>query len=293
MLLNGEVFDETVAKKFWEDRSYLFGDGLYEVIRFYDKVARHPERHMNRLFMGLEQMEMNCETTRAQFLSYLQQTIDKAPYDNGYVYIQISRGSGPRWHVYTGKNYKCDWMMLPFETPKELSCPSEGSKHMVYEDFRWKKCHIKSVSLQAAVWIKSRGVKKGCDETILVRDGYVTECSTSNVFIVKNGVLHTHPKNHLILGGITRSLVLDYANQLDLQVIEEPFTYEDLLQADEVFSTNSVFEVVPCTSLLIDEDFTQNKDEEKLIANGEVGFITKKIQQQFKEKLIYPGNPIQ
>lgn len=287
MLFNGVRIQEDNPYKFWEDRSYLFGDGLYEVIRFYDKVARYPDRHMDRLFMGLEEMEMDCETTREQFLVFLQQTIDEASYPDGYVYLQISRGSGPRWHVYTGKNYKCQWMMEAFEVPKMMVCPEVGHKHMVYEDFRWKKCHIKSVSLQAAVWIKSRGVRKGCEETILVRDGFVTECSTSNLFMVKNGIIYTHPKNHLILGGITRSIVLDYANALDLTFIEKAFTLDELLEADEIFSTNSVFEVVPVTHLLIDEDFTHSKDEERIIGHGEVGAITKQIQNCFRERLIY------
>lgn len=287
MLFNGGKIQENIDPKFWEDRSFLFGDGLYEVIRFYDKVARYPERHMDRLFMGLKEMEMDCETTREQFLMFLQQTIDEAPYDNGYIYLQVSRGSGPRWHVYTEQNYKCQWMMQAFEIPKSVGCPRRGSKHMVYEDFRWKKCHIKSVSLQAAVWIKSRGVRKGCEETILVRDGFVTECSTSNLFIVKNGILYTHPKNHLILGGVTRSLVIDYAASLDLLVIEEPFTLDALLEADEVFSTNSIFEVVPVTHLLLDEDLTNRQDEEKMIGQGEVGAITKQIQNCFYERLIH------
>ena len=287
MLFNGKKLNEAAANKFWEDRSYLFGDGLYEVIRFYNRRPRYPERHMKRLFNGIKEMEMNCETTSEQFWVAMQSLIDEVPYADGYIYLQISRGSGPRWHVYTGQNYTCHWVMLPFETPKSVACPEKGSKHLVYEDFRWKKCHIKSVSLQAAVWIKSRGVQKGCDETILVRDGYVTECATSNMFIVKNQILYTHPINHPILAGVTRSLVLDYAKQLHLQIIEMPFTYKDLLHADEAFSTNSIFEIVPCTSILVDADFTGIKDEEKIISNGVVGPITKKIQECFRKQLIY------
>lgn len=287
MLFNGEKIQQDGSYKFWEDRSYLFGDGLYEVIRFYDKIARYPNRHMDRLFTGLGEMEMDCEITREQFLTYLQQVIDEAPYSDGYVYLQVSRGSGSRWHVYTGRNYKCHWIMEAFEASKSIGCPELGSMHMVYEDFRWKKCHIKSVSLQAAVWIKSRGVKKGCEETILVRDGIVTECSTSNLFIVKNGIIYTHPKDNLILGGVTRSLVLDYAAMLDLIAIEKSFTLEEMLEADEAFSTNSVFEVIPVTHLLLDEDFTKAGDQERMVAQGEVGAITKQIQACFREQLIY------
>ena len=141
-------------------------------------------------------------------------------------------------------------------------------------DYRWLKCHVKSLNLLANVMEKERAVRAGAHETVLHRDGVVTEGSSTNVFIVSDGVLRTHPANHLILNGITRQEVLKIAQEREIEYQEKAFTLEELKSADEVFITSTTQEVTPVSHV----------DGEK-VADGSKGKITQVIQEGFDQKI--------
>jgi D-alanine transaminase len=141
-------------------------------------------------------------------------------------------------------------------------------------DIRWLRCDIKSLNLLGAVLAKQEAADQGCQEAILVRDGIVTEGSSTNIFIVKNGTLQTHPANHLILHGITRKLTLKLADELAIPVNETPFTPRELLEADECFLTSTTMEITPIVRV-----------DGNTIGTGEPGPVTRRLQESFERRI--------
>ncbi|GGB54845.1 D-amino-acid transaminase [Fictibacillus barbaricus] len=255
-----------------EDRGYLFGDGIYEVVFVYNKKPFAFQEHFDRFVQSSKKLELSMPYDIATFKNLMDELIHKNNMVNGMVYIQMTRGVAPRNHLYERNMQSVvTGFAKSVALDSILESQSKGIQTYLTEDIRWLRCDIKSLNLLGNVMAKRKAADYDCQEAIQHRDGTVTEGSSSNVFIVKNGTLKTHPATNLILNGITRQIVLKIADRLQIPVEEKSFSVEELLNADEVFITSTTMEVAPVVRLL----GTQEQ-------NYQIGPVTLKLQENFK-----------
>lgn len=254
------------------DRAFYFGDGVYEVIRIYDGNFFTFDEHVDRLLQSAEEILIK-DVNRAEVVEILREIKERNAILNGALYIQVSRGIAPRDHGFPDVTKPVIYASIR-EAKRPLSLMNSGVEAVTAEDYRWLKCHVKSLNLLANVMEKQHAVEQGAKETILHRDGVVTEGSSTNVFMVKNEVLFTHPANNLILNGITRRVVLGLAEENDISVREEGFTVSDMSEADEVFYTSTTQEIIPVV-----------KVDGRPVGDGSTGQITQDLQEYFNKKI--------
>lgn len=204
----------------------------------------------------------------------LHELVEANNIDTGHVYFQITRGAGPRNHIFPGDDVKPVITGNTKENPRPLENFEKGVKATFVEDIRWLRCDIKSLNLLGAVLAKQEAYEKGCYEAILHRDEIITEGSSSNIYGIKEGVLYTHPANNLILNGITRQVIIKCAAEIGLPVNEQAMTKEQLLAMDEVIVSSTTSEVTPVIEI-----------DGKVIGNGTPGEWTRKLQAQFETKI--------
>ncbi|MDQ0242782.1 D-alanine transaminase [Bacillus fengqiuensis] len=276
ILWNGDMItaDQKDSLVSFDDRGYQFGDGVYEVIRLYQGRAHLLDPHMERLFRSMKELEIVSPFTKEQLVDQLEKLIAKNHFDeDGNLYIQVTRGIQTRNHV-----YEPDLTAVCFAKidrfPKPLDLMQNGVRVTVMEDIRWLRCDIKSLNLLPNVMAKTNAQRKGCYEPLFVRDDIVRECGSANFFLIKDGVLITHPANNLILNGITRVHVLQLAKELAIPIEEREIAREELDTADECFLTATPIEIVPITAI----------DEHK-VNGGDAGVITKRLQAAYEQSL--------
>lgn len=273
-LLNDQIVknDEVVIDK--EDRGYQFGDGVYEVVKVYNGELFTATEHIDRFYDSAEKIRITIPYTKDKLHQLLHQLVEKNNIDTGHVYFQITRGAGPRNHIFPGDDVKPVLTGNAKENPRPLENFEKGVKATFVEDIRWLRCDIKSLNLLGAVLAKQEAYEKGCYEAILHRDEIVTEGSSSNIYGIKDGVLYTHPANNLILNGITRQVIIKCAAEIGLTVSEQAMTKEQLLAMEEVIVSSTTSEVTP----IIEVDGT-------VFGNGTPGEWTRKLQAQFETKI--------
>ncbi|MGE7980829.1 D-amino-acid transaminase [Solibacillus sp. NPDC093137] len=257
-----------------EDRGYQFGDGVYEVVKVYNGELFTATEHIDRFYDSAEKIRITIPYTKDKLHQLLHQLVEANNIDTGHVYFQITRGAGPRNHIFPGDDVKPVITGNAKENPRPLENFEKGVKATFVEDIRWLRCDIKSLNLLGAVLAKQEAYEKGCYEAILHRDEIITEGSSSNIYGVKEGVLYTHPANNLILNGITRQVIIKCAAEIGLTVNEQAMTKEQLLAMDEVIVSSTTSEVTP----VIEIDGT-------VIGNGTPGEWTRKLQAQFETKI--------
>ena len=247
--LNGEFMPLEEARIPVLDRGFIFGDGVYEVIPVY---SRHPFRlpeHLRRLQHSLDAVRIANPHTDAEWTRLIGQVIARnEPEDQG-VYLQLTRGVAKRDHAFPrGVAPTVFLMSNPLVTPPAEQV-AKGVPAVTASDYRWLRCDIKSVALLANCLLRQLAVDAGAVETVLIRDGFVTEGSASNVLLAKDGVLLAPPKNHLMLPGITYDVVLELAAAHGLPHEVREVTEVELRAADELMLTSSTKEVLAITSL--------------------------------------------
>ncbi|UFJ42942.1 D-amino-acid transaminase [Brevibacillus humidisoli] len=256
-----------------EDRGYQFGDGIYEVFRIYQGKIYQWEAHYTRLARSAKELQIAFPWTSSELQSIAEQLLDKnsiTETDDAILYMQVTRGTAPRQHEFPeGLRPILSAFARKKERPRAEM--QNGIAAALIPDIRWLRCDIKSLNLLGAAMAKQQAKQQGAFEAILHRDGTVTEGSSSNLFVVKDNVLYTHPANHLILHGITRQIVIALAGTLSLEVREETFDAEFLKQADELFFTGTTVEVMPVVSL-----------DGKPVGSGQVGEVVRKLQEAFE-----------
>ncbi|MEK4386916.1 D-amino-acid transaminase [Solibacillus sp. FSL W7-1464] len=257
-----------------EDRGYQFGDGVYEVVKVYNGELFTATEHIDRFYDSAEKIRITIPYTKDKLHQLLHQLVEANNIDTGHVYFQITRGAGPRNHIFPGDDVKPVITGNAKENPRPLENFEKGVKATFVEDIRWLRCDIKSLNLLGAVLAKQEAYEKGCYEAILHRDEIITEGSSSNIYGIKEGVLYTHPANNLILNGITRQVIIKCAAEIGLTVNEQAMTKEQLLSMDEVIVSSTTSEVTP----VIEIDGT-------VIGNGTPGEWTRKLQAQFETKI--------
>ena len=259
--LNGKFILKSEAFISVMDRGFLFGDGVYEVFPVYNGLILGLESHLKRLQKGLDAINIVNPYDKKGWISIINKLISYHQENRKQaIYLQISRGcDDDRKHTH-GKLEPTVYMQSsPFksQTKDDLLI---GSDAITRDDTRWSQCDTKATSLLANIMFAQEAKNHGVEEVILIRDGIVTECSSSNLFLVKNNSIYTHPKGSYILPGITREMIIDCAKYCNIEVKEIAFNKDFLMDADEVWISSSTREVVPITRI-----------DNSPINNGKVG----------------------
>lgn len=272
--LNGKFMPIEEAHVPVLDRGFIFGDGVYEVIPVYSKHPFRLAEHLRRLQYSLDKIRIDNPMNDAEWTRLIGEIIQRNAGEDQSVYLQVTRGVAKRDHAFP-KGVKPTVFMMsnPLVTPAPALVES-GVPCITAQDYRWLNCDIKSVSLLGNCLLRQLSVDAGAAETILFRDGRLTEASASNVFVVRDGVLLTPPKDNLVLPGITYDVVLEIARTREFQVEVRAVSEAEVRDADEIWVTSSTKEVLAVTTL-----------DGKPVGDGRPGPLFRRMHalyQQFK-----------
>ena len=273
--LNHKYVNYKNAKIHIEDRGFQFSDSVYEVIKVINGKLLDIEFHLSRLKYSTSELNFNFKINKPSLKNIFLSLLKKNQLKNGIIYLQITRGIQPREHAYK-KNLKPN--IIIYTAKKKFNLPDKnykGYKAITYPDIRWGRPDIKTTSLLANILAATEASKQGAYETILVKGKKVTEAAHSNVWIVIGKKIITHPANKEILRGVTRTVLKNIINSLNLKLIEREFSIKELMKAEEVFITSSGSLVTPITQV----------DKIK-INRGKIGSITKSLALNFYKAII-------
>ena len=255
--LNGEFTQLQNAKISVMDRGFIFGDGIYEVVPVYGGQPFRFAQHMARLERSLAELRITNPMSRAEWAAiaskliadYAQSTGADGQNGDQMIYIQVSRGVAMRDHVMPENITPTVFVMS-----NKMSVPSEAMRQqgvacVTADDFRWEKAHIKSTSLLGAVFSRQISFDAGATETVMFRDGYLSEAAASNVWVVKNGKLLGTPKDKLVLEGIRYGLIEELCQQQGIGFELRRISRAEVLQADELLLSSASKEVLAITTL--------------------------------------------
>lgn len=248
--LNGAFMPLAEARIPVMDRGFLFGDGVYEVIPVYSRQPFRLAEHLQRLQHSLDSIRLDNPHTTAEWTGLIGKIIAAAASDDQQVYLQITRGSDTRRnHAFPKRIVPTVFVMSEALLPPAAELRQQGARAISATDNRWLRCDIKSTSLLANCLLRQMAVEAGCDETLLFRDGFLSEGTASNIFAVHDGVLLAPQKNHLMLPGVTYDVVLELAAAHGVQYVVRDVLEEEVRQADELWLTSSTREVLAIVSL--------------------------------------------
>jgi D-alanine transaminase len=281
VFLNGKLLPIEEAKIPVLDRGFIFGDGVYELVPVYSRVAFRLDEHLARLERSLAETKIRNPYSRAQWRDIIYRLVDAQPFDDQGVYFQVTRGVAKRDHSFPKDAEPTVFMMSnPLVTPpRELV--QKGGTAVSAQDNRWLRCDIKSISLIGNCLLRQLSAEAGAVETILFRDGKLTEASASNVFVVKRGVILSPPKSNLILPGITYDVVAELARANGVPLEFREVSEAEVRAADEIWVTSSSKEVLPVVTL----------DGAK-VGDGRPGPVFARmyqLYQEFKQKVMRAG----
>lgn len=219
------------------DRICYFGDGIYDATYSRNYKIFALDEHVDRFFRSAELLRMVVPCSKEELKATLREMVAKMDTDENFVYFQLTRSSDPvRTHAFDPEKKGNLWINI---FHKGLVDVSKKVRLLVEEDTRFLHCNIKTLNLIPAVMVSQRAKEAGCFETVLHRNGRVTECAHSNVSILKDGVFITAPTDNLILAGISRAHAIKACHKLGIPVKEIPYDLETLMNADEVIVTSS------------------------------------------------------
>jgi D-alanine transaminase len=279
--LNGEFLPIEKAYIPVLDRGFIFGDGVYEVIPAYSKHPFRLAEHLSRLQHSLDKVRITNPHSDADWSRLTGELLQRNAGDDQSVYLQVTRGVAKRDHAFPkGVKPTVFMMSTPLVTPAPALVES-GVACITAQDYRWLNCDIKSVSLLGNCMLRQLSVDAGAAETILFRDGQLTEASASNVFVVKDGVVLAPPKDHLVLPGITYDVVIEIARAREFQIEVRPVSEAEVRAADEIWVTSSTKEVLAVTTL-----------DGKPVGDGKPGMLFRRMHalyQSFKKDQMRPA----
>ena len=248
------------------DRLIYFGDGIYEVMIGRSNMLFLPEDHIDRLFFGINELNIYCAFSKDDLISLIYRLINISGYESYMIYISVSRDADERTHSYID----CTSANLLIIIKEFSLSKSDGLKLITLNDDRYNYCHIKTVNLLPSVIAATKAQIAGCDEAVFIRGGIVTECAHSNIFIIKNETLITHPISSSILPGVTRKHLIKIAKDLKIPVIERGFTKSELMTSDEVIVTST----------------TKFANEAKIIDGNSVGGKSQRLLEELKRYIL-------
>ncbi|MGH7617754.1 MAG: aminotransferase class IV [Gemmatimonadaceae bacterium] len=261
-----------------EDRGFAFGDGVYEVWRVVNGRLFENERHLARLAFGLAELRIAApDLARADALnSVADRLLAESGLTEGEatLYVEITRGAAPRTHQFPSPAAQPTVYATVNRFAPADDVRARGAACITLPDVRWLRCDIKTIQLLPNVMARQAAAERGAIEGIMIRDGMVTEGSHTNVMGVLDGVVRTHPTNHLILPGVTRTVVLDLARSLGLAVRDEAIAERDLRRVDELFLVGTTTDVMPIVRL-----------NDQPVGSGEPGPIATRLVRAFRDYL--------
>ncbi len=271
--LNGNFIPKDEIRISPDDRAFLFGDGVYEMLRTYDGKLFKPEEHLRRLERSLREVRIagvDIENLRGVAEDLLKRNALQT--GDASIYIQVTRGIAPRKHSFPDKGTPPTVYLAASPLHGADDEFESGVKIILVPDIRWARCDIKSVALLPNVLANQQAKESGAEEAVFVRDGALTEGSHSNFAAVFDGELVTYPKSNYILAGITREVVLDLARKLGIPVREYPILETELPHADELMLLGTTTEVIPVVQV-----------DERRVGSGNPGPITRRLRKAFRE----------
>ena len=239
------------------DRACFFGDGVYDATCVVNGVPMALSDHIDRIYRSAKLIDIDIPMPKDEMRAVLLDLVSRVDAPVAFLYWQVTRGVGMRGHAYKFAGAKPS--IWAFVRKNEMRDPYGEYRCITMEDTRFLHCNIKTINLLPAVMANQRAEEAGCDETIFHRGDRVTECSHSNVHIIKDGALRTAPCDNLILPGITRAHILAICKEKGIPVVEEPFTVAEMMDADEVFFSSS--SALTCRVREIDGKPVGGKDE--------------------------------
>lgn len=264
--LNGKFIEHSKAMIHIDDRAMQFADSVYEVTLVHNGNLVDGDLHWKRLANSLSKMKIPMAYSIEQFNDFAKQLIQQNAITTGSLYIQVTRGVAPRNQLMPE-----DITPTVIMTISEFKLPvvdvlNTQVKVISQPDIRWQMCDVKSTGLLIGSLYKQKAVDLGFDDVIMLRDDVVTECCFSNIFIVKNNQLITHPLDNHVLAGVTRHRIIELAQEQQITTIERKFSFVELLAADEVFSSSTTTFIRPIHIV-----------DNLAIASGQTGEISKQL----------------
>jgi len=232
-----------------EDRGFQFGDAVYEVFKFLGKRPIFLAEHYRRMENGLREIEIRVPWDEAQFGEVIRELLARTGFDDGIVYIQVTRGESERKHFYPDDLTPTAIAYSRAFTFPDAAKKARGIALVTADDLRWKHCNVKSVNLLANAIARKKAQRAGADEALLIEDGIVREAASSSFFGVRGGVVLTHPLDEHILPGVVRDRVVSLALANQIHVDERPLREAELFDLDEAFITSTTQGVMPVASI--------------------------------------------
>ena len=276
--LNGEFMPLEKAAIPVLDRGFIFGDGVYEVIPVYSRHAFRLPEHLHRLQHSLDGIRLVNPAGDAEWTRLIQEIIARNQGEDQSIYLQVTRGVARRDHAFPRNVRPTVFLMSSPLVPPARELVENGVPAITATDFRWLKCDVKSTSLLGNCLLRQAAADAGATEVVLFRDGYLTEASASNVFVVHRGLLLAPPKNHLVLPGITYDVVIELARAGGVPHEIREVSEQEVRTAEEVWVTSSTKEVLAVTLL-----------DGRAVGTGKPGAVfhtVHQLYQDFKRKVM-------
>ena len=273
--VDGETLPVSEATVSIEDRGFLFGDGVYDVVRLFEGRYFRLDRHLDRLLDNAASLEMAGLPEADGLREIAEQLRRRSDVDDGMLYLQVTRGCGPRQSSYPSDPEPTvvlyiDRMRRPVDQFRE-----SGAEAMIVPEVRWRRCDIKSVNLLPKVTMKQRATEQGCYEALFTdEDGTIWEGTSTNFFVVQDGVVRTTDHEERVLPGLTRREIVEIAAEESIPVELSRVTLADVRQADEAFLTGTLTEVLGLTAI-----------EGEPVGDGTVGPMTRRLYERLRERM--------
>ena len=271
--VNGAWLPEEEAKISVFDRGFLFADAVYEVTSVLDGRLVDLAGHLRRLHRSLAELEMPAPASDAEIEAIHRELVARNGLSEGMVYLQVTRGAADRDFTYPAAPVPSLVMFTQARPLVDTAAARDGIKVIAVPDIRWARRDIKTVQLLAPSMCKMMAKKAGKDDAWLIEDGFVTEGTSNNAYIVANGAIVTRDLSSAILHGITRAAVLRLAREAQLRVEERPFTLAEATAAAEAFMTAASAFVTPVVEI-----------DGQAIGDGRPGPVTRRLRELYLEE---------
>ena len=256
-----------------EDRGFQFGDGVYEVVVAFEGKPFLVEQHLSRLRQSAAAISISYDFAANPVTPIILDGIRLADFSSAMVYVQLTRGVAPRNHIIP-PDIKPTLVMTVKHLPQ---IPDEkrlqGIKLVSMPETRWAKCYVKAITLLPNILAKNEAISRGFDDALFVAGDQVRECTSSNIFLIRDNQLMFPPRDESVLHGITQGFIAECAIGIDIPVREQPIKLDDIFGADEAFISSTLVEVLPVTSV-----------DGRRIGDGRMGQVTDKLFKEFRRR---------
>jgi D-alanine transaminase len=276
--LNGSFIDQERASVSVADRGFVFGDGIYEVIRVIEGEYFMGEEHLSRMDEGLKGLRIKIgEDIRNSIPDIGQELLRRNGHLSGEatVYLQITRGAAfPRTHEFPKEPVTPTVYLSTRSFTPHSELHETGTDAITLPDVRWTRCNLKTVNLLPNTLAKQAAKDAGVNSAVMIRDGVITESPNANIFCVKDGILRTFPASNYILNGITRRAVMRIVSKEEIPIVQEPIREEEIPELEELFYSGTTTDIQPVIEI-----------DGKPVGDGKPGPITRRIQKAYKDLL--------